>query len=189
MSTMRLFAAALPPIEVVEALDEWLQPRREGWRLKWTPPRQWHVTTLFAPEVTAEQHELLSAGLARTAESLEPFKVRLKGGGAFPEFTAAHHLVVMLDDPSGGLNAIADGCRRAAREAGLPVEERPYQPHLTLARSNVAADLTVWHHALAGTSSEWWTVDRLALVRSMLAPGHRGQATHQVIETHLLKQA
>lgn len=186
MSSMRLFAAVLPPIEVVEALDEWLAPRREGWRLKWTPPRQWHVTTLFAPEVSSDQLDVLSEGLAEAAAAVDPFRVRLKGGGAFPEFVRARHLIVLLDDPSGGLPRLAEGCRTAARRAGLPIEDRPYQPHLTVARSNVPADLSVWHHALSGTAGDWWLVDRLALVRSMVAPGHRGQAAHQVLETHPL---
>lgn len=187
MTSLRLFAAVLPPIEVIEALDDWLSPRREGWRLSWNPPRQWHVTTLFCPEVSPEQHEQLSEGLAGVAAGVEPFRIRLKGGGAFPDPAAAHHLVLTLDDPADGLGRLASGCRTAARQAGLEVESRPYQAHLTLARSNRAADLAVWHQALSGLSSEWWLVDRMGLVRSMLAPGSRGQATHQVIETHLLR--
>lgn len=136
------------------------------------------MTTVFCPEVDDEQYERFTEALAQAAPTVDPFELAVAGGGAFPEMTAARHLICLLDDPRGALPELARECRRAARAAGLPVESRPYQPHLTLARANRPGDLSAWQPVLDALRSEPFEVDELVLVRSTLDATHRGRAIH-----------
>jgi 2'-5' RNA ligase len=52
--------------------------------------------------------------------------------------------------------------------AAPPDRGRQFQPHLTLARCRMPADVTALVAALAGYHGEPWTADRVHLVRSRL---------------------
>jgi 2'-5' RNA ligase len=71
------------------------------------------------------------------------------------------------------LAALGDALRRQLKRSRLPYDDRPFRPHLTLARpgdrigpAELAADL----EALAGYEGPPWPVDSLHLVRSHLGP-------------------
>jgi hypothetical protein len=88
--------------------------------------------------------------------------------------------------PPGGVDALrrlAASVGAAARRCGIDVEDRPYRPHLTLARGREGADLRSAVEALSGFAGSPWTADALHLVRSRLGAGPGGTAAHEVIET------
>lgn len=178
----RLFVAVQPVPHAVEALEQQLrEPRRALAEapMRWNPVPQWHVTLLFTP--TVDQHALpaLTEGLDRLAGGQQRFQLAVAGGGAFPTLERAHHLIALLDDPACALPALAAGCRSLADGLGLAHSDEPYQPHLTLARTNRARDHSSdagWLRALATAP---WPVEELVLVRSVL--GIRGHAEHTVL--------
>ncbi|GAA1371708.1 RNA 2',3'-cyclic phosphodiesterase [Luteococcus sanguinis] len=163
---------------MVQWLDDRLESRRPGWDLRWNQPHQWHVTTVFCPEVDDEQLDDFVDGLAEVARGTAPFELAIRGGGAFPELVRARHLIALLDDPADGLPELARGSRRAARRAGIQIESRPYQPHLTLARANRPSDLSAWEPVLQDLDGPRFGVAELALVRSTLDTRQHGRATH-----------
>ena len=87
--------------------------------------------------------------------------------------------------PPGGVDALrrlAGSTGAAARRCGIAVDDRPYRPHLTLARGREGADLRPAVEALSGFAGSPWTADALALVRSRLGAGPGGTAAHEVVE-------
>ena len=70
---MRLFAAVIPPDEVVEDLDAFLAPRREAGPFRWTLPEQWHLTLAFMPDVEERRLDDLVERLARAANRRTAF--------------------------------------------------------------------------------------------------------------------
>ena len=78
---MRMFAAVVPPEDVVEGLEEFLEPRREAGDFRWTVPDSWHVTLAFLAEVPERRLEELQERLDRAARRRTPFDLRLGGGG------------------------------------------------------------------------------------------------------------
>ena len=62
-----MFAALVPPDDVVEDLDAFLEPRREVAGPRWSPPPQWHVTLAFAAAVPSRVVTTLTAFLSRNA--------------------------------------------------------------------------------------------------------------------------
>ena len=86
--------------------------------------------------------------------------------------------------------ASADALRRlaasvgaAARRSGIAVDDRPYRPHLTLARSRGDVDLHRAADALARFVGSAWTAQAVHLFRSRLAAGPGGTAAHEVVGT------
>lgn len=180
---VRLFTAVLPPENIVEALESQVAPHRSS-RARWSPTHQWHVTLLFTPAVAARSLEDYRHALYEATQGLSPFPLAIRGGGAFPRLDAARHLIALLDDPDGGLDHLAAGCRRAATSVGIEFDNRPYQPHLTLARVNRPEDRSHDAAWLSELRTPCWMADTAVLVQSVLQDsphGTVGGAEHQVL--------
>ena len=80
------------------------------------------------------------------------------------------------------LGRLATAAAAAGRAVGAAVEDRPYRPHLTLARSRGSADLSPLVAALAGWEGAPWTAGAVHLVRS--TPG--GRPVYDVLATAAL---
>ena len=83
---MRLFVAVVPPIEVVEDLSEFVEPRREhpDDDIRWAADEHWHITLAFLGDVPDWKTEELGERLERAAKRQKPFELQLTGAGAFP---------------------------------------------------------------------------------------------------------
>lgn len=177
--THRLFTAVVPPREVLAELDDALELPRNlaAPEVRWSPPQNWHVTLLFTPTVPDHALDDYLAALEGIARGASPFPLALRGGGAFPRLDAARHLIALLDDPAGGLPALAAECRRVAAPLGIGFDQHPYQPHLTLARLNRPADQSASEPWLVRLATSEWQADRLAVVESLRGPRNHSQYT------------
>jgi 2'-5' RNA ligase len=167
--TVRLFAAVLPPAEVVDELEVLvgeLQGLAGADRLRWTEPPGWHYTLAFYGEVEEDVVEELSRRLERAARRSEPFPLAVRGGGQFGHGRA---LWAGAEGDLGALRLLADRAEAAARRAGVPMgEHRRYTPHLTVARSRSDVDVRPYVDVLDTFAGRTWTVADLVLVRSNL---------------------
>ncbi len=168
--TARLFTALIPPAEVVEALAEFLEPRRAADpQVRWASPQSWHVTTCFMAAAASDRLDRLAENLAGAAARSTPLTVRLGGAGAFPNPYAARllHLAASAT-PAGELERLAAGCRRAASGAGVEPDGARFVPHLTLARLRRPVEATRWLRILDAAPPLVFTATGLALVESHL---------------------
>ncbi|MGV9450139.1 RNA 2',3'-cyclic phosphodiesterase [Streptomyces sp. NPDC003635] len=166
---MRLFAALLPPEDVVRELaaevDE-LKKLPGADQLRWTDRPGWHFTLAFYGEVDEALVPGLSDRLARVAHRTESFPLALRGGGQFGHGRA---LWVGAEGDQDALRLLADRAEAAGRKAGVEMgEHRRYKAHLTVARSRDAVRVRPWLDVLDGFTSRTWTVGELVLVRSRL---------------------
>jgi 2'-5' RNA ligase len=181
---MRLFAAIVPPDEVLEDLEEFLAPRREAAEFRWTLPEQWHLTLAFMPAVTDRHLDELVERLTRAGRRRTPFGLRVAGGGAFPNAGRARVLWAGLGtDDHGGteLERLATGARAAATKAGAAAEGGRFKAHLTLARLGRPAEVGDWVRLLDGYDGPAWTVEEFTLVASYLGEGPRKRPRHEVV--------
>ncbi|MFF8944452.1 RNA 2',3'-cyclic phosphodiesterase [Streptomyces sp. NPDC014864] len=166
---MRLFAAVLPPEDVLREVDRAVAGLRRlpgAADLRWTGRPAWHFTLAFYGEVDEELVAELSARLERAARRTEPFPLALRGGGQFGRGRA---LWAGAEGDLATLRLLADRSEAAARKAGLPMgEHRPYKAHLTVARSRAAVDVRPHVEALGALGSRRWTVDEIIMFRSHL---------------------
>ena len=173
---MRLFVAVVPPIEVVEDLSEFVEPRREhpDDDIRWAADEHWHITLAFLGEVPDWKTEELGERLERAAKRQKPFELQLTGAGAFPGVPDARVLYAGVRDETESLKHLSMTTRAAANRAGVTVEGRKFTAHLTLARLRRQVDVTKWVRVFDTYDGPVWTAGSLQLIESRLGegPGH-----------------
>src|ERR1700754_212487 len=128
---MRLFVALTPPAAVVEELCRATGALRAQLpALRWARPEQWHLTLTFLGEVDDRSRTDLAERLARVAARAAPLTLSVGAAGRFGDRV----LWMRVHGEIDGLRQLAASVRFAARRARLSVEDRPYRPHLTVAR-------------------------------------------------------
>jgi RNA 2',3'-cyclic 3'-phosphodiesterase len=168
---MRLFVAIAPPPAVLDELDAQTAPLRAGRDdLRWTNREAWHVTLAFLGHVDESAAARLLPRLERAARRHHAFRLAFCGAGAFPSAAKANVLWSGLSGDHRALANLAQSVAAGASRAGAPPPDkgRRFQPHLTLARCRMPADVTELVAALAGYQGQPWTADRIHLVRSRL---------------------
>lgn len=149
----RLFLALWPDpavrAQLAAARDRWTWPKHA------TPVRseRLHLTLHFIGEVEQEHAARLADALpAPTA----PFQLSLQRNGLWP------HGIAVLEPEAvpSGLTELQAALGELLRAHALPVDQRSYKPHVTLARRAAGA--------LPGADGPLvhWQVDRYALVQS-----------------------
>src|SRR5262249_14219221 len=101
--------------------------------LRWVKPEHSHLTLVFLGEVADALVPALVESIGRDI-SLEPFQIAFESIGVFPPRGAPGVCGVGV---GAGASGVADLPREVAGRVaalGLPVEDRPFRPHLTLAR-------------------------------------------------------
>jgi len=125
--------------------------------VKWTrKPENLHVTMAFLGNVAPARLDALGAALMEKLADRATFPVTLQGFGAFPDEARATTLWTDVDDPEGGLRAVAAELDEVVHGLGLATEKRAFRPHVTVGRCKRAVD--------ARPAFERWRGQRLATV-------------------------
>lgn len=140
------------------------------------PPENWHITVRFLGEVEQVTYERFLAGLSELGEQA-PFRIALDHFGAFPRPKKATVVWAGLGRGDVELSRLNEIAEDAAIGAGLSPEERPYHPHLTLARVRPPADVRWLEREELDLG---WSCDRLVVFRSHQG---RGGARYEPLET------
>ena len=188
---MRAFVAVVPPPEVVEHLDAFLEVRRGAAAYRWAPVEQFHVTLAFLADVPDRRLDGLVERLGRAAGRRHAFAATIAGGGAFPNVGRSRVLWAGLDLDEDGrteVSRMATGARAAASRAGVPVDGQRFRAHVTVARLGHPQEVTSWVRLLDAYRGPTWTIDRMTLVASYLGEGPRGRPRHVTMDTFPLSQ-
>lgn len=164
---MRLFIAVFPPEDLVADLRREVADAlaRAGKKVRLTPVERWHITLAFLGEVGRERlHEVSDAldGLPAAG----PITLRMSGGGAFGKGRSTA-LWAGIDGDLGALADLQTRLRSSLAASGLPHDERPFTPHLTVAY----VDSAEVRGALTGYAGPTWTAEEFVLVHSRHAEG------------------
>jgi RNA 2',3'-cyclic 3'-phosphodiesterase len=121
-----LWARLRPPLDGLASLSESIRVNQV---------ERMHLTLHFLGQLPIPQVEDLSSRLVPIIERHHPIQLLARGVGAFPSLSRAQvvwagitgtdlpRLIALQGELGGGL-----------RQAGVPVEDRRFRPHLTLAR-------------------------------------------------------
>jgi 2'-5' RNA ligase len=137
----RLFVAIPIPQPVRDSVASMVESvRAEGdpsiRDVRWVRLDGLHLTIRFLGPTEEGAVTAISAAVDRVANSLEPFDVVLAGAGAFPSVARPRALWLGVDGGLSKLEESASALEDALADAGWPRSERPFRPHLTLARSD-----------------------------------------------------
>lgn len=137
---------------------------RQATPASWLVPEKLHVTVLFLGErLPAELEAPVRALAARVA----PFSLALRGAGLFETARAPSVLWLGVEGELSALRALRAEVLAAVGVHSPPAErERPYAPHLTLARGKRHGHFETVLPALRDFSTGPFTVSHLALYES-----------------------
>ncbi|MCC5805791.1 MAG: RNA 2',3'-cyclic phosphodiesterase [Opitutales bacterium] len=167
----RLFVAAPVPGYVKEALARLRDDRWNGFH--WVGSGHYHLTLRFIGDVPGQFQGEIEAALEKV--SVAPFFLPVEGVGRFPAKGSAHAVWAGLGSAHPRLFSLKKQIEDAFFRIGLEPEKRVYQPHLTIARVNHAAEETVRQflkeHAAFGAAP--FRMEMFGLYRSELRPEGR----------------
>ncbi len=135
---LRLFVALAFPDEVRAEL------RRVAGEMRAFAPHgaRWanmdgaHLTLRFIGSTPTAAAAPLGEAVACAAEGIAPFELSLASAGVFPPRGTPRVLWVGVGGALHALTGLRDNVENALAVAGIPNEERPFAPHLTLGRIN-----------------------------------------------------
>ncbi len=183
----RLFVAVPLPPEAIEAggaLIEGLRAGPLGRIPRWVHIPNLHLTVRFLGETPAALVPDAVRAVEEAVRGTEAFDVVLAGAGSFPAGRRPRALWLGIERGTEELGALARAVDAAVQPLGWPPDDRPYRPHLTVARLDAArvADGTAVAEALRVAAEGWRTefrADRVVLYRSHLG----GQPRYEMLLT------
>ena len=128
---MRLFVAIPMPDETTRELAaamERMRKRPGAEELRWSPPESWHITLQFLGSVGPEEYACLLDRLGGVHGT--PMKILPEKIGAFSQAGILYAGV----KPTPELLKLEKRVTEATQACGFVREDRPYHPHITLAR-------------------------------------------------------
>jgi 2'-5' RNA ligase len=160
---MRLFIGLPMPAELANSLTRHARTISLS-NARWTPPENIHLTLVFLGEVAEQKLPSIKHQLDKLA--IAPFPIRLTDLNTFPRVGV---LIAEIDPTPRLLHLHAQIASGMARCGFIP-EDRPYHPHLTLARFHGQLRLSHSQRTLPASLQRSFTADTINLYRSNLTP-------------------
>jgi 2'-5' RNA ligase len=175
--TIRAFLALDHPDAIgraIAAVQERLKRRLFG-EIRWVRTEGIHLTLKFFGDITAAQAASIAAVVEKKAIETPTFALSLRGIGVFPDPRRPRVLWLGMEGELERLLVFQEALERAFQEIGFPREERPFRPHLTLARISPSGPRGVTGMAKAlekggETAGEEFLAADISLMQSTLTP-------------------
>jgi 2'-5' RNA ligase len=169
---VRLFVALEIPAAVRENFAKFLQQLREvDAKPRWIRPENLHITLRFIGEVESGQVERIRGELAKV-RSTGLVRLEFHGLGFFPHEKKPRVFWAAMA-ASANLAQLAADVDAAVEKAGVSGEQRPFSPHLTLARFSeprLSSDLSTAVESKAGLEFGALETSEFHLYESKLTP-------------------
>lgn len=163
--TQRLFVAIPVPEHISGKLEDWTRAHKEKLPFrKWSHPRDYHITLQFLGDTPAAKHEALQAVL-REAKAT-PLSLALNGAGTFGPPKAPRVLWAAVSGDLERLASLHLEVIKATRSIGFEPEDRPYAPHITLARGFAGSGEMPPEATVSAPATFEWEADRFVLMRT-----------------------
>lgn len=181
MTGRRLFIAVPLPDDAAEAVRSVVdgvraEPLPDGARdVRWVRLDGLHLTLRFlGPTPTERIEPTAEAVRAVAAAAPGPIDIELGGAGTFPPGGRPRALWIGIVDGAEPLGRLATALDAALGSAGWPAADRPFRPHLTLARSDGVGAGSLVADRLAAAMAERRLpvrIERLGLFESVTGGG------------------
>jgi 2'-5' RNA ligase len=108
--------------------------REEHKFVKWVDTGGIHLTLKFLGNIPVKRVTEITEAMEKAAQGTPPFHLEISGLGAFPSLRQARVLWVGIGGEVDTLSRLQQNIDSALAALGFAKEERPFVPHLTLAR-------------------------------------------------------
>lgn len=174
----RIFLAAEPPLSAKQELADHLLPLRaladqSNIPARWVPSETYHLTLMFVGAADPSGVQDLITAFTALAEAMTTFEVSLRGGGVFPNHRYPSLLWVGQGEGVEPMTELARRSQDAASRLGYTQPDRPFRPHITVARlpKRRQVDIGDITASLAEFESEAFDLTEVALLESHLGKG------------------
>jgi RNA 2',3'-cyclic 3'-phosphodiesterase len=175
----RLFVGVpVPPaaLAACAALLDEVRARHGGRGVRWVSTQNLHLTLRFLGLLPPSRIGALGEAVDAAAAGRAPFEVALAGAGAFPGDRRPRAIWLGIERGAEELGLISRALDAALVHIGMDPDDRPFRPHLTVARTDAAgsAGSMAVAAALREVAAAWrvdFTADRVVLYRSHLGGG------------------
>lgn len=120
-------------VELLAAHADYLRADDRNREIRWVAPENYHLTVEFLGEVDAAMIRPLGTELAASVEGFALPTQRVEEVSYFP-FVARPRVVAALLRRDDALQELHKRVGKALRAAGLTVQRRRFQPHITIGR-------------------------------------------------------
>ena len=177
---MRLFFAIELPREVQRLLGGLRAAEQAEYR--WVDPSLLHVTLAFLGNQPEERLPTLQQVGSAAASASQAAVLSLGQAGSFGPRREPRVLWIGLDGDLAALHQLQQRLAAELQREGFVLEDRPYSPHITLARRRERAPSTSppARPPAGRIAGEPFTMDHLTLMESRLSP--RGAAYTPLLE-------
>ena len=131
---IRLFIATELSRGALGQVETWVEQLKglDEWRL--TAAENYHLTLKFLGATPIQQIPQMIEALQQIAQTECPFSVTLKGIGFFPNRRDPRVFWIGVEDPADRVSLLAQRLEVSLESLGFSRENRPYQPHVTVAK-------------------------------------------------------
>jgi 2'-5' RNA ligase len=168
----RIFVALMIPPDWTDALgaaSRELASKMRG--LSWVRPENLHITLRFLGDLGDAGVQQVCDLVARVVPEEAAPRSRLGSIGAFPNLTRPRVVWVGLAEGAEAVSALALSVNDALQRGGFGAPDKPFRPHLTLARVREGARfLEALRDAAPELPSSAALLDRVCVMKSELHP-------------------
>ena len=174
---MRSFIAIAVPqplLDIVRLVQQ--DFRKSGFSFRWVKPEQTHLTLKFMADLSEADQPAVLEALTETCTLFHPFSLSFQGIGVFPNVRNPRVLWIGMGGDTTSLIQLQQRLERSIFEKTdhrIAAEDRPFKPHLTVARFKeriVSDHLVTALRRHTGLTSDPFTVSELHWIESRLTP-------------------
>ena len=135
--SFRIFCAVELPSEIRSRIQQHVDQLRASFpdaSLSWTRVENIHLTLKFFGNVEQKFIPKIEKAAELAVKEFQLFEILIAGTGVFPRPKQPRVLWIGVTDPENNLAELQRRFEEKAVAKGFPKEERPFKPHLTVAR-------------------------------------------------------
>lgn len=132
----RAFIAFPIPPSTQPALDKASQGLQQQLdeSAQWASPHNRHLTLAFLGEVPLNSLRQLAVALEQALSDMQPIQLTLDSAGGFPANQDQTRVMAAMGQSTPALTAINNTIQMVLKQNRLPVSQKPFLAHITLAR-------------------------------------------------------
>lgn len=163
---MRLFIAVNIPDTIKQKVMRVMDELPHDWRIKAVAPQNMHYTLRFLGEIPDTDVARIISALSGI--KFQPFEIKVEGIGVFPNEKYVRVIWLGAKDAER-LKRLAEDIENAIKHLGYR-QDRPFSPHLTIARVRGKIDVKKLLERHKDTLFGAFVVSEFCLVKSTLTP-------------------
>lgn len=142
----RAFLAILLPDAIKKAIYAQFSSKLKKLPLdvKWVEEENYHLTLKFFGYLSAKEIQKIHNIMNQLTPQIEQFTLSCEGLGVFPDLSNPRVIWLGLSGELEKLKTVHAKIERELSAAGFPVEEREFQPHLTIGRFRSDSNLELF---------------------------------------------